>query len=491
MSFKLRSSLAQQAEKFLYEDSQSSSESDFELEKSLSPLKTYSKRSKRSNRHVYTSPHSRAETRDANYHANQSTISHRTAGKILQSPKERLNFSKSKSVGRKSERKKSLADINEQLSNPVSCRQEKYLLRTKIEELEQIIGKQNLQLTKLYDKVSGKREEVRDLTEQLMESRKESILVLNLKEKIQELEDNEIGLIEELQSQKRTALDAQEKLQELQNIWENETQRAKYEYQENCIQRLEEEQILWESKMKRLEKENWKLSARVRELENGEEIQRTRQEIAVNNDLGALKEQLKEKEFETARLRNDVQELKQMLEDVERVSKLEVKSLKRSLETLEQQNRNLRANEEDILSKESREKQKLKKRLKQLQEDLEHKEKLIRERDLEDKEHLEKMNKKVSGLQTELKKLRDYEEKIERLERALAHKEEELELTKKYYNKKLEESLESTEEQKREWNDLYNELAKEIRLLKGEIDHIDGDNKVLMSSLGLKDRRVY
>ncbi len=68
-------------------------------------------------------------------------------------------------------------------------------------------------------------------------------------------------------------------------------------------------------------------------------------------------------------------------------------------------------------------------------------------------------------------------------------KDNELDLTKQFYNKKLEDNAEVQEEQRREWAALYEELVREIKSLKGEIDNLGGENQSLMSSLGIRSRR--
>jgi len=479
------SPLARQAERFLREDLASSSDSSVDIDKSLSPepKESYAKSLRR---FEDSASNSLTKTREGTARENRSTMSKRSTASRLKSSVER-EMSRSKSIGRRTSGP-APAKIQE-LTNPVSCRQEKFLLRTKITELEEIIEAQGSKLRKLHEKVIGKKEQVYDLAEELVVTRKKSMAVDHLQDQVRIMEVNEEGLVQELHEQQRVAQIALERLQEIESVWATERKQSRLDYEEYYKKQLEDHQRLWEAKMKKLEEENWQLADQIRETEKTEELERRRFEADVHKEIITLKARLREREEENERLRDEVQEYKTRAIETENSLSAEFKSLKRTIESLQLQNKQLAEAKEEEIAKDARAKQKASRKIQELQEELEQKETILRERDHDDRIHLEKINKKVIGLQSELKKTKEYQEKVERLEKSLAFKDNELDLTKQFYQKKLEENAEIQEEQRREWAALYEELVKEIKSLKGEIDNLGGENQSLMSSLGIRSRR--
>jgi len=494
---KFQSPLARQAERFLREDLGSSSDSSVDIEGSLSPSpRSYAKSLRR---FEDIGSDSLSKTRETTARGERSVQSKRstTASKLKSSVESKLDMSRSRSIGRRTTVRTNNTTHNhnshkaQELTNPVSCRQEKYLLRTKITELEDLIETQGSKLRKLHDKVVGKKEEVQELTEELVETKRKSLAVDHLQDKVRFLEVNEEGLVQELHEQQRVAQIALERLQEIEHVWSVERKQSKLDYEEYYKRQLEDHQKLWESKMKKLEEENWQLADQIRELEKADDLERRRYEADVHKEIISLKARVREREEENEKLRDEVKEYKIKMTDIERSSSSEFKSLKRTIESLQQQNKQFADEKQEEAVIESRNKHKVSRKIQELQEELEQKESILRQRDNDDRIHLEKINKKVNGLQHELKRVREYQEKIERLEKSLAFKDNELDLTKQFYTKKLEENNIVQEEQRREWANLYDELVQEIRSLKGEIDNLGGDNQSLMSSLGLKSGRRF
>jgi len=476
-----KSPLVRQAEKLLYEDSLPPSDSSMDFHRSLSPSYRNKKPSKKRTDNPY-------KTRSDARKLDQTSTSRHSTSKTFRSHgrHSKLDISRSKTTERKSSLDTTRYD--EQLSKPSSCQQEKNLLRIKIGDLQKGLEKQDEKVKKLYKRVLEKRGEVKGLTDQLVESKKKNLIVLELKEKVRALENNEISLVQELQEQQRVARNTLEKLHELQEDWTKEIERTKRQYQEFSNKKLEDQQNLFESKIRYLEEDNWRLKGKIREMETMEDIERTRLNIQANSELVALKSQLNEKTLENERLKGEIQDVKQAFINAEKEASFEIRSLKNSLDALNQQNKNLKVNEEELEKREIQERNNTRRKIETLQEELEQKERMMKERDLEYKEQLEKITRKVSSLQGELRKLTEYEEKVDELGKSLSIKDNELELTKKYYKEKLESKKVLQEQQKKEWTNIYNELLSEIKNLKGEIDSLVGENKRLMTSVRSKIR---
>jgi len=487
-----KSSLARQAEKLLYEDPLASSDSSIDFHRSLSPK--FKSKDKSARKRPSANTEVLNKTREStSRRLNQTTNTSRksTTSKRVRSP---INTSKIDDLSKSKtlEKRSNLATTRvDDLVKPHSCQQEKYHLRLKINDLEELMNKQNQRVKKLYGRILDKRKEVQGLTDQLLESKKQGLIVLELKETIKALESNELSLVQELEEQQKVSRNALDKFYELQDDCLRETERNKRQCQDQFNHRLEEHQLQTQQKIRKLEEENWRLGSRIREMETMEEIERTRQTIAVNSEIVNLKNQVNDRNLENERLRLEIQDLKQTLIDSEREASLEIKSLKHSLDNFIQQNRNLKQREEEIYHKEIQEKNLLKRKVEDLQDDMEHKNKLLREKDLEQEEQLERFTRKVNTLQTDLKKLNDYEARVDELQKSLSIKDNELELTKKYYKEKLESRKHSQEQQKKEWTTIYNELLAEIKSLKGEIDSLGGENRRLITSIRSKERDYY
>jgi len=485
-----KSSLARQAEKLLYEDPLASSDSSLEFHRSLSPK--FKSKDRSAKKRSSTNIDALNKSRESSRRLNQTTTSRKsTTSKRMKSPHDTSkieDLSKSRTLEKRSNLSSARFD---ELVKPHSCQQEKYHLRLKINDLEETLTKQNQRVKKLYGRMIEKRQEVQGLTDKLMESKKQGLVVLELKETIKALETNEHSLVQELEEQQKVARNALDKFYELQDECLRETEKAKRLCQDHFNQKLEEHQLQSQQKMRKLEEENWKLSNRIREMETMEEIERTRQTIAVNSEIVNLKNQLNDRTLENERLRLEIQDLKQNLVDSEREASLEIKSLKHSLDNFIHQNRSLKQREEEIYQKEIHEKNLLKRKVDDLQDELENKNRLLREKDFEQQEQLEKFTRKVSNLQADLKKLNDYEARVDELQKSLSIKDNELELTKKYYKEKLESRKNSQEQQKKEWTTIYNELLAEIKSLKGEIESLGGENRRLITSIRSKERDYY
>ena len=483
-----RSLLARRAEKYLYEDSSpSSGPSDDELLRSFSPIP---KRSRTLKLHTDTHVKNLNRSREKTPKLNQTVTSYRSPTKGMTSPNgSKLNASRSRSIGKKSNLK--TTRIHGHLDKPVSCQQEKYLLRTKIEDLEKTIGQQTKRVNTLYKRVTDKRQEVKNLTDQLLESKKKDLIVLELRETIKALEHNERNLVEEINEQQKVSKEAVVKLHDLQEEWVMETDQTKKHYQDYCNRKLDEQQDQWEARLRKLEDDNWRLTTQIKEMESREEAERSRFIKTTNNEQAALKNTIRDRELENDKLREDLRMLRQAKVDREQAFEYEIRDLKGSLDVLSDQNQRLKTNEEEITIRESHEKSQLKRRIDQLEEELHRREQAEREKDFNYREHLDTITAKVAGLQGELRKMTEYENRIDQLEKAVSLKESELELSEKYYKEKLESRKIAQENQRREWSSIYNELLGEIKNLKVEIDNLGHENKKLISSFRSRDIRDY
>lgn len=362
------------------------------------------------------------------------------------------------------------------MANPTSCQQEKYLLKVKISDLEGKIDKQSKKVKTLYERVLGKREEVKDLTNQLLESKKKNLVILDLKEKIKGLETNELGLVQELNDQQKEAKKMLHKMYDLQEEFALEAERSKKEYQEYCNRYVEDQQNQWEAKMRVLEEENWRLRGQIREMEAGEA-----------KEIVALKSEVKDRILEADRAKEEAAFLREAMKETEKMSMREVRSLQNSVGLLADQNRALKLNEDEIYNREYYEKNQLKGKIEALQRELAQKDRAMREKELEHREQVEGLNKKIAGLQVELKKNGEYSEKIDQLEKSLIIKEDELALSKRLYEETLESRKMLQEQQKKEWAGAYNELLSEVKILKGEMGNL-GENRKFTSNFKVKQR---
>lgn len=481
------SKLAQQAERFLYEESLHSSDSSIELHRSLSPSHRSRKSSKKNvetqfySSHGHNHDHWAKSAREDKPDFNQTATTQRSRSKRVKSPDATSNVTRPRSVSKK------CAAKSDALANPKSCQQEKYLLKSKIRDLESKIDNQGKKVKTLYERVLGKREEVKDLTNQLLESKKKNLVILDLKEKIKALETNELGLVQELNEQQKEAKKLLHKLYGLQEEFALEAENSKKEYQEYCNRYIEDKENQWAAKMRLLEEENWRLRGKIREMEDVEVIEMKRWESEANKEIIALRGELKERALESQRAKEEVMLLTENLKQTEKMSMREMRSLQSSVELLSDQNRALRLNEDEIYNKEYYEKSQLKGKIEGLQRELAQKERLMKERESEHREQVEGLNKKILELREDLKRNGEYNEKIDKLEKSLIIKEDELALSKKFYEEALESRKVMQEQQKREWSSAYNELLGEVRILKGEMDSL-GNSKTFTSNLKMKQK---
>jgi hypothetical protein len=99
--------------------------------------------------------------------------------------------------------------------------------------------------------------------------------------------------------------------------------------------------------------------------------------------------------------------------------------------------------------------------------------------EIDQQERIEELQKKVRSLQREVRVSAELEGKVEALKKELIRKENEIMELKTSFNKKLEKRKHSEIKQKKEWGIIYNDLLGEIRTLKGDLDSLSIENRFM------------
>jgi len=359
-----------------------------------------------------------------------------------------------------------------------TCQQEKYQLKSNVNDLQHTVVKQSKKLKTMYKRIMEKRKEVNQLTEQLFASRKKTGLVLELEEKVKGLEENELNLLNHLKDQRKVAKEALHKLYELQDESIAEIEKAKKHYKAYYQKQVDEAQ-----------EEKERLLNVIRDLETELDNERKSEKVRIlTNENSVLKSQVSEKALENERLKFEIKDLKQEHED----HRKEVLNLRNEIEELAEQNRKLRANEEEHYNRELHANIELRKTVKTLERQLLEKDRTgAYDKDSVSREQVTILTQKIEELQDELKKQETYDDKVRMLTKELQFKDEELQSVTDFYKDKMQKAKVAQREQKNEWTNIYNELLTEIKQLKNEIDSLSFENKKLMSSIRSKSRDKY
>lgn len=371
----------------------------------------------------------------------------------------------------------------------VSSLKDNYSLRIKMTEMKKTLQKKEKKIKQLYNDIFDEREEIRTLSAKAYESKKKDFLMHDLHEKIKNLQQNEMSLMKELGDQQKIAKEALNKLYELQEESVTEIERLKRYYKEFYDKQSTEQRGHYESKIEELQRETESLLSTVKDYESAKNMDKANKSMALSSEIVNLNSQLNMKSMENEHLRAEINDLKQMLKDKDRITNVELENLKVSLDELAEQNRALRTSEDVFSNREIQSRMQQKREIDELERELDIKDDKMREQERSFRDQLDKINEKVQGMHRELRRLPEYEVRIDQLQKELEIKDNEVQLAKKYYKEKLALKKKTQQDQKQEWSNIYNELLGEIRGLKTEIDSLGHENKKLLSSVNSRGLR--
>ena len=477
-----KSPIAKYADSVLKDKHLFSSDSDSDYQKSLEPRK-----SKKINKVSDVTP---SKTKRNEKSGKSKSRRSRSISKAATKRSEDINKSNNNNISSKiNNRDTSPSHLHE--NDNSSCYKQKYILKTKINDLERILLKQEKKMKNLVKKVDNEKQEISHLTDKLRNSHKKDLKIEDLQNRVQNLQENELHLMKELAEQQKLSKEALNKLANIQEDSMNEIDRIKKYYRDFYNKQNEEEQHQYESKYKRLESENEKLVNDLRTLETEKNLEKTKDSISLSNEILLLNNQLSQKNLDIDKLKTEVKQLKSTIRENERSALLELKSLRNSLETLNEENHLLKTSENQFSRRDINEKLTQKRKIDELEIIISQKDNIIKEKDYAYKAQLEKINEKVYTLQGELSKMVESEQRADEITRDLQQRNDEIFELKKYYKEKIHKKKITLEEQKKEWSMIYNELLSEIKYLKNEIDNLGDENKKLLTTINGKSGAYY
>jgi len=295
--------------------------------------------------------------------------------------------------------------------------------------------------------------------------------LLEMEERVRSMQEHELDLIRELSEQQKIAKNALNKLYDIKDSPAEEAQHFKEYYRDYYARKMEEERSQYQLDIRKLKYENEKLLLELNNLQNDRYTEKTAASRRLEAELISTTSEVNQKAQENLDLRAEISRLKQTLIAVESEKDKEIQRLKQTIVMLEDQNVQIKLEYERADSEFGRNEQ-LEKRVYELEKELRFKTDEFERKaeNLKQREYI--AHQRVDELQKQAILALEYKNTIQDLRKSLALSQDEIIKIKNFYEEKLQRKRLMQESQRSEWSEIYNQLRRESKFLKSEIDSL-------------------